>query len=106
MQAPLRVHSLEWAGQTVADKLVILRQQLAEAGAGALLVTMLGESVPHVGPGGAGSGRSQVASGKWQERCLSPHTQQMCPFQMRWPGCSTCAEETSPTTPSSSPMAW
>ncbi|KAL4428500.1 hypothetical protein ABPG75_002589 [Micractinium tetrahymenae] len=42
-EAPLRVHSLEWAGQTVADKLASLRPQLAEAGAGALLVTMLDE---------------------------------------------------------------
>ncbi|PSC69930.1 putative Xaa-Pro aminopeptidase P [Micractinium conductrix] len=41
--APLRVHAMEWAGQSVADKLAGLRQQLAEAGAGALLVTMLDE---------------------------------------------------------------
>ena len=57
VQAPLQVHSLEWAGQTVAAKLATLRQQLAEAGAGALLVTMLGEcqkcqSTPHVVLGG------------------------------------------------------
>lgn len=42
LQAPLRVHALEWAGQSVADKLAGLRRQLAEEGAGALLVTMLG----------------------------------------------------------------
>lgn len=42
LQSPLRVHAQEWAGQSVADKLVGLRQQLAEAGAGALLVSMLG----------------------------------------------------------------
>lgn len=41
-QGPLRVHPMEWAGQSVADKLSGLRQQMAEAGAGALLVTMLG----------------------------------------------------------------
>ncbi|KAI7835935.1 hypothetical protein COHA_010169 [Chlorella ohadii] len=41
--APLRVHALEWAGQSVADKLAGLRRQLAEEGAGALLVTMLDE---------------------------------------------------------------
>lgn len=41
-QAPLRVHALEWAGQSVAEKLAGLRAQLGEAGAGALLVTMLG----------------------------------------------------------------
>lgn len=35
---------MEWAGQSVADKLASLRRQLAEAGAGALLVTMLGAS--------------------------------------------------------------
>ncbi len=33
---------MEWAGQSVADKLAALRPRLAEAGAGALLVTMLG----------------------------------------------------------------
>lgn len=42
-EAPLRVHPLEWAGQSVAQKLDGLRRQLAEAGAGALLVTMLDE---------------------------------------------------------------
>lgn len=41
-QAPLRVHPAEWAGQSVADKLGAMRQQMAEVGAGALLVTMLG----------------------------------------------------------------
>lgn len=45
LQAPLRVHATQWAGQSVSDKLAGLRQQLAEAGAGALLVTMLGASV-------------------------------------------------------------
>ena len=48
-QAPLRVHGLEWAGQSVADKLAGLRRQLAEEGAGALLVTMLG-ALPFVVP--------------------------------------------------------
>lgn len=42
-EGPLRVHSLEWAGRSVSDKLADLRQQMAEAGAGALLVTMLDE---------------------------------------------------------------
>lgn len=42
LQAPLRVHSLEWAGKSVAAKLGELRGELAEAGVGALLVTMLG----------------------------------------------------------------
>lgn len=37
---------MEWAGQSVADKLASLRPQLAEAGAGALLVTMLGAHTP------------------------------------------------------------
>jgi hypothetical protein len=36
------VHPLVWAGQSVSDKLAELRRQLVEAGAGALLVTMLG----------------------------------------------------------------
>ena len=70
VQAPLRVHSMEWAGQSVADKLASLRQQLAEAGAGALLVTMLGEcqkcqSMPRADLGGlCGTGRG-FALGSW-----------------------------------------
>ena len=40
--APLRVHALEWAGRSVAEKLAEARAALAEEGAGALLVTMLG----------------------------------------------------------------
>jgi hypothetical protein len=41
-QGALRVHALEWAGRTVSDKLEGLRKEMSEAGAGALLVTMLG----------------------------------------------------------------
>ena len=41
--AALRVHSLEWAGLSVADKLAAARAEMAVAGAGALAVTMLDE---------------------------------------------------------------
>jgi Xaa-Pro aminopeptidase len=41
--APLRVHALEWAGCTVAEKLVAARKEMEAAGAGALAVTMLDE---------------------------------------------------------------
>ena len=40
------MHPLEWAGRSAADKLEDLRKEMQGAGAGALLVTMLGE-----GPG-------------------------------------------------------
>jgi len=42
-KAPLRIHALEWAGQTVAEKLEAARKEMATAGAGALAVTMLDE---------------------------------------------------------------
>lgn len=42
-QAPLRVHALQWAGASVAEKLASLRQEMAGAGAGAVAVTMLDE---------------------------------------------------------------
>ncbi|GAB4814313.1 hypothetical protein N2152v2_001359 [Parachlorella kessleri] len=42
-QGALRVHSLEWAGRSVADKLEDLRKEMQGADAGALLVTMLDE---------------------------------------------------------------
>lgn len=40
---PLRVHALEWAGKSVADKLAAMRSEMAAAGCGALLATMLDE---------------------------------------------------------------
>lgn len=40
---PLRVHPLEWAGKPAGEKLGEVRKQMEEAGAGALLVTMLDE---------------------------------------------------------------
>ncbi|KAL4527940.1 hypothetical protein Ndes2526B_g07731 [Nannochloris sp. 'desiccata'] len=42
-KAPLRVHALKWAGQTVAEKLEAARKEMAAAGVGALAVTMLDE---------------------------------------------------------------
>ncbi|KAK9805604.1 hypothetical protein WJX72_007339 [[Myrmecia] bisecta] len=42
-QAPIRVHKLEHAGESVADKLKRMRKQMEEAKAGALLVTALDE---------------------------------------------------------------
>lgn len=42
-QAPLRVHVLEWAGKTVAEKLEAARNEMESSGAGALAVTMLDE---------------------------------------------------------------
>jgi Xaa-Pro aminopeptidase len=42
-KAPLRIHALEWAGQTVAEKLEAARKEMTTAGAGALAVTMLDE---------------------------------------------------------------
>jgi hypothetical protein len=43
--APIRVHPLLWAGQSVAAKLVMLRQRMAAGKADVLLVTMLDEVV-------------------------------------------------------------
>ncbi|KAA6418050.1 MAG: putative Xaa-Pro aminopeptidase P-like [Trebouxia sp. A1-2] len=42
-KAPLRIHKMEHAGQSVQDKLIKLRKDMQEAGAGALLVTALDE---------------------------------------------------------------
>ncbi|KAL0020575.1 hypothetical protein WJX77_005157 [Trebouxia sp. C0004] len=42
-KAPIRIHKMEHAGQSVQDKLIKLRKDMQEAGAGALLVTALDE---------------------------------------------------------------
>jgi Xaa-Pro aminopeptidase len=40
---PIRVHALQWAGRTAADKIAELKGDMSNAGAGALLVTGLDE---------------------------------------------------------------
>ena len=51
---PLRVHALEWAGQSVREKLAKLRAEMAAVKADALLASMLDEV--RGGGGGGGSG--------------------------------------------------
>ena len=80
LQAPLRVHAMEWAGQSVADKLAGLRQQLAEAGAGALLVTMLGASAAGAAPSLGGQGERMGRAG----RCLTLPLFPTCADEVAW----------------------
>jgi hypothetical protein len=73
--APIRVHPLQWAGQSVAEKLAMLRQRIAGARADALLVTMLEEVV---GGERAGWELGAGAAAGWC-RCLPPG------LPARWP---------------------
>ena len=41
--APIRIHPALWAGETAAEKIARMRSKMADAGAGALLVTSLDE---------------------------------------------------------------